>query len=132
MGKYVEELGEQSYETAYRWPRGVVAAGRGLGLVGACLIVAVLFGVPDDAAVDALGASCIALLSAPVPLAIGMTYLVDWVFLGWLRVRKARGWITFWLDLFRVMRKVGRSDEIRAAWLARRENSKAKNETEVG
>lgn len=87
------------------------------------MIVAVLFAVPDDASVDELGALCIALLGVPVPLAIGLMHLADWVFLLWVRVRKFGGWLAFWIAMLRVMRRVGQTDEIRAAWLARRENN---------
>ena len=121
VGRYVEKVGRETYDLVDATSGWVVLCGRTLGIVGALAIWVALFALPDNTTVGDAEAVFIAGACLPVPLAIGLTFAVDWCFLLYLRIRNLRAWLGYWLFILRNLLKVGKTDRIRDEWRKRRE-----------
>ena len=130
FGKYAEKPGAETYDKVRSFSKAVVRWGQRSGVVLALLIVAVLYGLPDEAQVTNTGAIAIFLSAAPLPFTFLLVQAARGGFLLWLLVRNVGGFVRHRSETFRLRRYVRQSEKLRARWLRERRRLQGHEERE--
>ena len=131
FGKYAEKPGAEAYDKVRNFSKAVVRWGQRSGVVLAPLIVAALYGLPDEALVTNTGAIAISLSAAPLPLTFLLVQAARGGFLLWLLARNVAGFLErYRSETFKLRRHVRQSEKLRARWLRERQSRQGREEGE--
>ena len=122
LAKHAESAGVEGYDFVRTLSEVVVWGGRALGIVAAVLIVAALYGLPDDTPVDWASAVAILLAVAPLPLTFVLVYLIYGAFLLWLAGRNVKDFVAEWWSVIVLARDIRRTERMRELWQLQRQS----------